>query len=180
MKTISLTRGQVAIVDDEDYEYANQWRWHARRGKGKNTFYASRGMYCKDTRKMDILLMHRVILRTPDGKLTDHINGNGLDNRKENLRICSASENSSNQKLRHARPMKGVQWIERLRKWRAYISAKKQRFHLGLFTNIGDAAEAYNKAALKMHGEYASLNDLSKVKAMEEATAEYIVIHRPS
>jgi len=76
--------------------------------------------------------------------------------------------------------MKGVQWIERLRKWRAYISAKKQRFHLGLFTNIGDAAEAYNKAALKMHGEYASLNDLSKVKAMEEATAEYIVIHRPS
>lgn len=88
-KEIQLTQGKVTLVDDEDYEWLSQWKWCAKDGRNGN-FYAFRASKNKST------YMHRLILDTPKGKVTDHINGNGLDNRRINLRICSYRENSHN------------------------------------------------------------------------------------
>lgn len=148
MKTIPLTQGKSAVVDDEDYDFLMQWKWRYQKG------YAVR-----DIRKKQ-LYMHRVILNTPLGFDTDHINLNRLDNRKSNLRIATRFENNCNRKLRSDNDsgFKGVCWAVNRAKWRAYIFHKGKHFHLGYFENVKDAANAYNEAAKSRFGEFARLN----------------------
>jgi hypothetical protein len=109
--------------------------------------------------------MHRLLVEVNLGQEVDHINGNGLDNRKENLRVCTKSQNLGNQKktklyggVATSSKYKGVSWDKRVQKWVAKIGINGKRVYLGLFEDEEKAAEAYNKAALEYFGEFALLN----------------------
>ena len=160
MKHIPLTQGKVAIVDDEDYDKLNKFKWQAVKKKS-DIFYAVRWQG-KTT-----IAMHQQILYTPKGAQTDHRNHNGLDNRKCNLRLCTPAENQWNQKPRQGiskykgvcrlkgKMHKGKQYKD---KWRAYIKMHQKTRGLGSFQNEIDAAKAYDKAAKELFGEFANTN----------------------
>jgi len=103
------------MVDDEDYEYINRWKWYIF--KGTNTFYATRTLPRVNGKHLNIN-MHRVILQTPDGMYVDHINGNGLDNRGVNLRNCTRSQNQHNRgkSRNNTSGYKGVSWHTHFKK----------------------------------------------------------------
>jgi len=152
-KSIPLTKGKHTIVDESDYEWLSQWKWHCCNG------YAMRAEYKNGDRKT--INMHRVILQPPDNLYTDHINCNKLDNRRQNLRACTNQENHRNMKSRTGTSIyKGVYWHKKARKWAAGVTTGSKRLHLGLFSEEDKAALAYNKAATKYFGEFARLNVL--------------------
>jgi len=153
MRTIELTQGKVALVDDEDFHYLSQWTWHA--SKHGKKYYAENTSYRKN-KSPKITLMHRLIL---EAKQIDHIDGNSLNNQKENLRACNKSQNAANQiSRRGTSKYKGVCWCKRNNKWLAKITVNYKCKHLGYFINEIDAASAYDHAALEYFGEFASLN----------------------
>lgn len=152
-KSIPLTQGKFALVDDEDYEKINKYKW-CYLGNG----YACRTLW--PSRKM--VLMHREIANTPDGMFTDHINGDGLDNRRSNLRICTQAENTRNQRL-SALSTSGYKGVHRwkrgvTKKWSAHIQINKKQMTIGYYATAEEAAHAYDEAAIKHHGEFAKLN----------------------
>ena len=151
-KLIHLTQGKLAIVDDEDYEYLNQWKWRI-----SSSGYARRNS--KSNNKLIEIRLHRVITNCPEDKQVDHINGNRLDNRKENLRICTHKQNSYNKSKKRTNKSgyKGVYWCTTSKKWRSRIACDGKEIHLGYFDDIKEAAIHYNNAALKYHGEFANL-----------------------
>ena len=153
---IWLSQGKYAIVDNEDYDFLNQWKWHANCG------YALRKIKAQCKSRQKALAMHRFINNTPEGLLTDHIKGRTLDNRKSNLRICSGAENQHNQRLSAANTsgLKGVRWNKKLRKWQTGINVNKKAVYLGLYENKTEAAIAFDKAAVKHHGEFAKTNKM--------------------
>lgn len=153
-KEIPLTQGKITIVDAEDYEWLNQWKWYAYRHR--NTYYAMRND-CKSKK-----MMHREIMKPPEDKEPDHINNNGLDNRRENLRICSRSQNQANRNKQYNNTSgyKGVSWHKWKRKWQALIGINNKWKHLGYYLTKQQAALAYNNAALEYFGEFARLNNL--------------------
>ena len=136
MKTIPLTRGRVALVSDEDYTKLSAHSWHF---DGR---YASGYM---DGRKVR---MHRVIANTPNSMQTDHINGDKLDNRRDNLVVCTRSENIHNKPASRINTSgyRGVCWDKERGRWMAYVSFRGKRKTLGRFTDIMEAAKAYNDA----------------------------------
>lgn len=156
MKEISLTRGKVALVDDADYIYLNQWTWQATRGRSA-VWYATR-TDCANERKT--VSMHSLLLITSGNFRADHKNGNGLDNRKENLRPATRQQNGHNQKLsvRNTSGFKGAAWYARHRVWTAQIRVSGRLLHLGRFRRLLDAATAYDMAAQVYFGEFARLN----------------------
>ena len=123
-----------------------------------NQWYAHRSEWMGA--KYKTVLMHRVIMDAPKGMDVDHINGNGLDNRKENLRICTRSQNLHNSKKpsTNTSGYKGVIWNKQCRKWQAKIHTSGKTRHLGLFVGILDAARAYDEAAVTDHREFARGN----------------------
>ncbi len=149
VKTIPLTKGKFAIVDAEDYDFLMQWKWCFSR-----RYAASWGG--KENPQM--MAMHRVINKTPHGLYTDHINGNGLDNRKENLRTATPSQNLINSPASGISKYKGVSWHKRDKKWQVFIQKNGQRSFVGNYRNEELASLAYNAAAIKIHGEFARLN----------------------
>lgn len=160
MKEIKLTQGQVALVDDEDYEWINQWKWHAQRsGDG---FYACR----TETKngKHKLISMHRLIAETPHLLITDHINGNTLDNRRANLRPCDYRQNMYNSIGKVKTSVAGYKGVDistnpRLKKkYRATIFVNGRHVFLGCFYTPKEAAMAYDKAAVKYFGDFARLN----------------------
>lgn len=150
MKKILLTQGKYAIVDDEDFDELNQQKW----------FFHSNG-YAVGKVDGKAVYMHRVIAGTPSYMLTDHANGDKLDNQRTNLRICTYAQNGYNQRTNSGSSIyKGVCWITRDKKWRAQITLNKKRKFLGYFNNEIDAAKAYNEAATEHYGEFACLNEI--------------------
>lgn len=150
-KQIPLTKGKFALVDDEDFDYFNQWKWSFDGG------YAIR-MSPKKT------YLHRLVNKTPDELETDHKNMDKLDNRKCNLRSCSGSQNQANKPYAQKNKkssFRGVNWFKRDSNWQAQIGGKKNKKHIGYFKKEEDAAIAYNKAAIQMYGEFAYLNNIS-------------------
>lgn len=166
MKEISLTRGKVALVDDGDFDWLNQWKWYDS-GGGKYKHYARRFLPPKNG-VIRCISMHRLILGLHGSTASiegDHINGNSLDNRRSNLRKCSTAQNACNrrpQKKNRGR-FKGVTWRNDTKKWRAMIRHNKRLIHLGQFDDDADAAIAYNKASLKYHKEFGRLNEIQTV-----------------
>lgn len=151
MKTIELTRGQVALVDDATFETLSQWKWCAL--KAGRTYYAIR-RYRDHNGKQKTAYMHHCIVGYPlKGFETDHINGNSLDNRSGNLRNVTHRENQSNQ-LCHRTMSKssryvGVSYQAQTKKWMAYISLDGIRKYLGLFANEDHAGAAYQAQLAK-------------------------------
>lgn len=150
MKEIELTQGKIALVDDEDFEYLNQFKWHAI--KSRNTFYGCR---------LRNLRMHREIMKVKNTNvIIDHIDGNGLNNQKYNLRICSVGENNKN---RHTvNNFSGYLGVSRVtskcERWQANIRVNGKTLYLGSFKDKKDAAKAYNENAIKFHKEFARIN----------------------
>jgi hypothetical protein len=155
MKHISLSQGLYTLVDDEDFEYLNQFKWYAKNcGKKK---YAVRH-YLKAYRNKSKKYMHRELLDAPKGLQVDHINGDSLDNRRCNIRLCTSADNVRNRRKLKEKGYKGVIWIERVKKWRANIGHNGKNMYLGYFKNEVDGARAYDKKAKELYGEFANLN----------------------
>jgi len=157
MKTIPLSQGRYTIVDDDDFDYLSQFRWHVvRYGYGKHE-YAARNS--RTDGKLRIVRMHRELMQPPEGMWVDHINGDGLDNRRCNLRLCTPHQNTMNRRPSYNR-FKGVQHVSYRHKesFIAIIQESGRVHHIGSFKTPEEAAMAYDKAALRYHGEYACLN----------------------
>lgn len=161
MKEIQLTRGQVALVDDADFEWLNQWKWFALKGKDKKTLYAQRNIPIAGKQKG--LKMHRLILGLDDPEIfVDHIDTNGLNNQRHNLRLATSSQSACNRtrRISNISKYKGVTWRKDNKKWRVYVGKSGVQKRFGQFDNEKDAAAEYNKQALIIHGEFAHLNVL--------------------
>ncbi|WP_049780588.1 Cro/CI family transcriptional regulator [Nitrosococcus halophilus] len=163
-KKIPLTKGRYALIDADDYERLVNYRWHVSALGYAVTWILKDGQKAKE-------YMHRMILQVPKGFVTDHINGDLLDNRKINLRICSQQENSRNQRGSRNNPsgFKGVSLKSDTGKWRARIMVDRKEINLGCFESAEEAAEAYNAAARKHFGDYARLNPVSSAPKEDQA-----------
>jgi hypothetical protein len=146
---IPLDNGMEAIVDHSDLSRVERFRWLFVHG------YAVTKINRKTT-----LNMHRLILQPSKLAKVDHVNHNGIDNRRINIRVCTHGENMKNQKLsRSSRTgFKGVHFYKRHQKYMAYIVSDSKKFHLGYFHSPEVAAKAYDAAAIVMHGKFAKLN----------------------
>lgn len=157
-KEIPLTRGQVAIVDDDDYDYLMQWKWYAEYNSTYGHYYATRTRKVSEKPGSKSIRMHRAIVNCPDNLEVDHANHNTLDNRKSNLRVVTKSENLRNRNVQsnNTSGYKGV--IFHAGRYRATIKVNRKNINLGRFDTIEEAAEAYKRAALRYHGEFACLD----------------------
>jgi len=143
--------GTEILIDEEDFDLVGRYKW-AISHTGKN-YYAI-------TTLSNGQRMHRMIMKAKDGQIIDHKNGNGLDNRRENLRFCTNTENSRNQGLtkRNKTGFKGVSWSKTRKGFMAQISCDRKVKMLGVFDCPFKAARAYDAAALELHGEFANIN----------------------
>lgn len=155
MKQIALTKGKFALVDDEDFEKLNSYKWYATKNGTK--YYASKGGTMLNGKSLKKVYMHRFILNNPTRLVVDHIDGNSLNNQKFNLRQCTKRQNSLNQgkNSNNKSGYKGVCYFKGV--FIAQISINKKNTYLGRFKTKDEAYEAYCKACTKYHGEYARL-----------------------
>ncbi len=152
-------------VDDEDFDFLNQWKWNSQ--VGKYTTYVGRVFrvpYENYPRlsKVSLVAMHREVMKCPKHKMVDHIDHNGLNNQKSNLRICTRAQNRQNSRKvtkTHSSKYKGVCWAKSKNNWRAQIVIPKRIQYLGYFSDEKEAALAYNKAAKQFFGKFACIND---------------------
>jgi hypothetical protein len=152
---VPLTRGYEAIIDADDVPLVDAWNWTAI--VGLSNVYAFRN-YWKDKSKRRVYL-HRAIMGEPDGFQVDHINGNGLDNRRVNLRLATRSQNQHNRgaNFNNTSGFKGVTWHNGAKKWQAQIAFCGKNKYLGCYDTLEAAHAAYAEASLKYHGEFRRL-----------------------
>lgn len=158
-KTIELTQGFITTVEERDYERLNQHKWGVFRGD--NTNYAIRSMPKKDGKKK-VEYMHREILAIKLGRkltkkeMTDHINKDGLDNRRRNLRVCSPRESTvhTGSHKGSSSQYKGVCWSKKREKWEVKMQYRGKQKFLGYFNDEKEAARAYDKIARKLHRRF--------------------------
>jgi hypothetical protein len=162
---INLTQGKVCVIDDQDYEIIRKWKWYAQ-GNGGN-FYARTNVttYVNGERKQLGLQMHKLIMSPPPSYVVDHIDGDGLNNTRKNLRLVLAIDNRKNSTKRKGKsPYKGVTKSSRgvSKPWTASIRINKKLHYLGRYACQIDAARAYDKAAQAAFGEFARCNFIGK------------------
>jgi len=154
LKTIKLTQNRIAVVDDDIYEVIKNWKWHALSG-GPGIWYANHSIYRSGDRSLMCKLHHIVAGHPIDGKVVDHINGDGLDNRRDNLRIVSISKNIANSSRARLgqkySSYTGVTWYKKTKKWKAQKNVKGKTFHLGYFYTEEEASNAYLSSFENQH-----------------------------
>lgn len=150
MAEIKTKKGETILVDDEDFEWLNQWRWWTVRK------YARRTYKDPDTKQVVLVQMHRLILGVTDPQIqVDHINGNPYDNRRANLRTCRIAENVRNRKM-HEGKLYGHKGVYKTERGRFYstITHNGKKHYLGKFETAEDAAEFYQLASDMLHGAF--------------------------
>lgn len=168
MKKIKLTQGKFALVDDDDFEYLNQFKWQAKRAQRKvELWYATRSQATGYYKRIEIK-MHREIMKAPKGMDVDHISGDGLDNRKDNLRICNRKDNSKN-KCKFIGTSSKYKGVSALMSNAGYIqiTAKimcdSKPYYLGTFKTEREAALSYDRKAIELFGEFARTNKMLRL-----------------
>lgn len=163
MKTIRLSNGSDVMVDDIDYHHLSKFNWHAKKIHYNEGFYSAAWTVQDGKRKC--ISMHREIMNAPKGLEVDHRDGNVMDNRRLNLRICTKHQNSLNRsgQKNSLSKYRGVSWDSRKRKWVARINVDKKIKYLGEFITELEAAIIINITIRKYHGEFANTNKLIKV-----------------
>ncbi len=159
MKEIPLTKGLFALVDDEDYEFLNQWKWCAQvRDDGKDASACRHVPSGVEKPKQKRIYMHRLLLGAIGQKFGDHIDGNGLNNQKRNLRPATNGQNLANSRkyTTNTSGFKGVDWHQK--HWRAAIRVNQKKKFLGHFDDKLAAARAYDLSAISTFGEFAKTN----------------------
>lgn len=158
MIRVPLTRGLIALVSEEDADRVLALKWHVRPVRSRlGKFIAVNGRGGAKPTRHGCRYLHRFILNAPADRLVDHINGDTLDNRRENLRLCTPSQNCINRPSIGGHGFRGV-YLRRSGTWGAKIQVEGEITHLGQFATVEAAARAYDAAALQMHGEFACLN----------------------
>ena len=156
MKEIYLANSKgIALVDNENYEWLNSFKWYLCNGYARTSK--------KINNKVEKIFLHHLIMGKPINKMeVDHIDRNGLNNQKLNLRIATHSQNNMNKPSYNnvTSKYKGVHWFKRDKKWVVQIGINGKHYHVGKFDNEIDAAKAYNKKAIELHGEFAYLNEV--------------------
>ena len=158
-KEILLSKGYVALVDDEDYDFLSQWKWTA--AVRKHTVYAYRM-----EKKTTAILMHRVLLERVEGRIllskeeVDHVDRCGLNNTRRNIRLASHADNNKNRGITKSNSSgyKGVGWDKYTSKWVAYIRLDGKHKNLGRFSSLKEAAMAYDDASIRFHGDFSVTN----------------------
>jgi len=156
VRFVPLSHGNFSIVDTDDYDHLSKYKWYT--SQDGNHFYAY--AYISIGNKKKKIFIHRYIMNAPKGLVVDHIDGNGLNNRKSNLRICTKAQNVQNCRPRSncSSKYKGVFWNKANKKWSATIHKGDMRMYLGGFKKEIDAARAYDQTAAEFFGEFAYLN----------------------
>jgi hypothetical protein len=156
---ILLTQGQIAVVDEEDYERVNAFKWCASWNPRTKSFYALRAF--RENGKRKTVFMHRYILNPPTNVLIDHVkSGNTLDNRKDNLRKANHTQNCRNSRKpsNNKTGYKGVSFALHKKKFKSCISVKGKTINLGYYDTAIEAAKVYDNAAVGYYGEFALTN----------------------
>lgn len=155
MKYIKLSKGYVTKVDDEDFDSLNKFKWWFGPGG-----YAVRQVYIgkRNGGKCENIFMHQSIMGVKKGLTVDHINGDKLNNTRENLRFATQSQNSVNRAVVNPSGYRGVQFDKMTKKWRAKITKDYKQYPLGYYETKEEAARAYDKSAIELYGEFAKLN----------------------
>lgn len=161
-RTLPLSKGQVAIIDVADFEDLARFKWHVTWAETAKTFYAYRNRKVTEwiEGQSHQISMHRQIMGEPEGLEVDHRDGNGLDNRRHNLRVATHTQNSHNSRRLSTNKtgVKGVHFEAQTQKYRAEIIAHKKHIRLGRFSTLEEATEARRRAAIEYHGEFARLD----------------------
>lgn len=150
---IKLTQNKVSLVDDEDFAMLNAFMWRAQ--KGRHGFYAT-----TNVGRHGAIQMQNVIIKAPDGMMVDHKDRNGLNNQRNNLRICTYEQNSANRTPAGKSKYLGVSKVKDRERWRAFIGHNRKNHYLGIYQSEDEAALAYNEAALRFKGEFAYVNQV--------------------
>ena len=162
---IQISKDHSAIIDDDDTIVVNKYNWHIK--PGRQTVYAETSVWLSKEKRVSTISMHRLILglRIGDKRQVDHVDGNGLNNSKSNLRIASSKQNAHNRPSQNGSisRYKGVTFHKRIKKWHAYIRVDNKLLHLGYHESEDCAAIAYNNAALKYFDkDFVRLNNVKK------------------
>lgn len=154
-RSVLISKDIFTLVDDDIFDWLNQWRWHITNGYIIRKQYGKRG----ENKKPENIYIHRLIMGTPNGYVTDHINGNKLDNQRDNLRIGTQSQNMMNRgkQKNNTSGYKGVHWNKQHQKWQAVVKFDGKQKHLGYFDNAFLASLAYIKGAKELYGEFSGL-----------------------
>ena len=167
-----LSQGKVAHIDPEDWPLVSRFKWHAHedRSSGVPRFYAHTNVPRTATRPRTKLQLHRLVMNAAPGVKIDHHSGDGLDCRKQNLRPSTDSQNQGNRgSYTGTSGYKGVSWNAEKGRWRAGIYHVGRTRFLGYFGAEDEAAEAYNREAVAIHGQFARLNVVQQPSVVEES-----------
>lgn len=157
MKEVQLTRGLKAVVDDEDFEKVTKYKWWAH--KGRHCWYARRSYKLAGKKKKQYL--HRFLLSVTSGSVVDHIDGNGLNNIRRNIRVCTTQQNARNRhRSLSGTPFRGVSYRKDRGTWQAYITLDYKKVSLGTFAKVEDAIRIREEAAITYFGEFYSKKSL--------------------